>query len=316
MEQEREKGRLKEQEKEQLQRELQARLERHQEQTEMGEADFAEIKMLLRLLQQLDPQPEPDAARAYQNFEQHYLPKLQEETAAEEQGQDGTAKEQTQGRAVSGRMQKKAGRVQGRNVRRRLLRFGGMAAAVILLLFAVLNVGTYASSGVDFFTFLRQGGTGRSFVALGEDGQQAGESAEGMGYGFTNGIVCTSWEDVEDVVREQILIPEKSPKDMSLIKIRYWGGKYDLTVRAAYQSGDGREKLQVWIEKYSQRPTWQSVVHPEADFLEEEQIGELLCQVYVHQDEVIMYFYRGTELYTIFGNCTRQEIADFVGNMK
>lgn len=316
MEQEREKGRLKEQEKEQLQRELQARLERHQEQTEMGEADFAEIKMLLRLLQQLDPLPESDAARAYQNFEQQYLPKLQEETAADEQGQDGTAGEQTQGRAVSGRMQKKAGRVQGRDVRRRLLRFGGMAAAMILLLFAVLNVGTYASTGVDFFTFLRQGGIGRSFVALGEDGQQSGEAAEGMGYGSNNAAEYASWEELPEEVKEQILIPEKSPEDMSISGLRYWGGKYNFTVNAIYQSGDGREKLQVWIERYSQRPTWQSVVNPEAEFEGEEQIGEQLCQVYTYQDEVMVFFYRETELYTVFGNCTRQEIADFVGGMK
>lgn len=316
MEQEREKGRLKEQEKEQLQRELQARLERHQEQTEMGEADFAEIKMLLLLLQQLDPLPEPDAARAYQNFEQHYLPKLQEETAADEQEQDGTAKEQTQGRAVSGRMQKKAGRVQGRNVRRRLLRFGGMAAAVILLLFAVLNVGTYASSGVDFFTFLRQGGTGRGFVALGEDGQQSGEAAEGMGYGSNNAAEYAAWEELPEEVQEQILIPERSPEDMSISGLRYWGGKYNFTVNAVYQSEEDEEKLQVWIERYSQRPTWQSVVNPEAEFEGEEQIGEQLCQVYTYQDEVMVFFYRETELYTVFGNCTRQEIADFVGGMK
>lgn len=298
-------GQEREKEKEQLKRELEARLKRHQEQTKMGKADSAEIEMLLKLLQQLDPLPEQDAELAYRRFEQSYLPKLGKEAA-----QAGNEAEQ-------GWKQGKTKRGQDRHtLRHRVLRYGGLAAAAVLLLFVILNAGTYASSGVDFFTLLRQGSTGRSFVALGEEGQQLGESGEGMSYGSANGTECASWEEVAEEVQEQILIPGSAPKNMDLIKVRYWGGKYDLTVRAAYQSGDGRAKLQVWIERYSQRPTWQNVVHPEAEFVEEEQIGELLCQVYTYQDEVILYFYRETELYTVFGNCTRQEIADFVDGMK
>lgn len=286
-------------EKEQLGRELEYRLEQHQKQERMSKADTAEVEALLKLLEQLKPLPKQSASQAYRRFEQKYLPKLQEEEAEREQpGESG-------------------GKKQGRHaLYRRFLRYGGLAAALLLLLFTALNVGTYASAGVDFFSFLQQSGTGRSFVALGEEEAATGAAEEGMEYDSNNGVECVRWEDLPEEVRKRILIPEALPANMEVEKIRYWGGKYDLTVRADYQSEDGKTRLQVWIEQYNQRPTWQSVVNPEAEFVAEEQLGELLCQEYTYQDEVILFFYQGTELYTIFGNCSRQEMEAFVGSMR
>lgn len=277
-------------EKELLREELKQRLKWYQERQTEEEIDEQEIEMILNLLEIMDPLPETEdeeeterAEKAYARFEQNYLPK-----------------------------EKKRGVLR----RNKVLRYAVLTAAAVLILFAVLNIGTYASAGVDFFTFLWQGGGGRSFVAVGEDVEGMAVEDEGMSYDSNDVAEFSSWDDLSEEVREQILIPTEVPEDMKLTRLRFWGGKYMRTVRATYESEDRQERMQIWIEKFSEYPVWQQVVNPDATFIEEKNICEQTCEIYSYEDETIVYFYRNTELYTVFGNCSAEEIESVISSME
>lgn len=223
-------------EKELLREELKQRLKWYQERQTEEEIDEQEIEMILNLLEIMDPLPETEdeeeterAEKAYARFEQNYLPK-----------------------------ERKRGVLR----RNKVLRCAVLTAAAVLILFAVLNIGSYASAGVDFFTFLWQGGGGRSFVAVGEDV----EGMDGMGTDMT--LDCNvnerqeykAWEELPQDILGQIIVPTEMPEGMELENVYCWSSKYIFTIKAYYTDGDSKRKIQVWIEKYEEVPTL-SLIH-------------------------------------------------------
>lgn len=277
-------------EKELLREELKQRLKWYQERQTEEEIDEQEIEMILNLLEIMDPLPETEdeketerAEKAYARFEQNYLPK-----------------------------ERKRGVLR----RNKVLRCAVLTAAAVLILFAVLNIGTYASAGVDFFTFLWQDGGGRSFVAVGEDVEGMAVEDEGMSYDSNDVAEFSSWDDLSEEVRGQILIPTEVPEDMKLTRLRILGGKYMSTANAVYENEDGKRKIQIWIEKFSVRPTWQQVVNADATFIEDISVDGRDCKVYTYEDEIIIYFYDEGALYTLFGSCSAEEIESVISGME
>ncbi len=279
-------------EKEQLRKELEQRLRWYHERQTEEEIDVQEIEMILNLLQIMDPLPETEgeeeaekAEKAYARFEKNYMPKAKKQDILR---------------------------------RNRVLRYAVLTAAAVLVLFAVLNIGTYASVGVDFFTFLWQGGGGRSFVAVGED-------VEGMGGMETDMTLdCNvndrqgykTWEELPQDILSQIIVPTEMPEGMELENVYCWSSKYIFTIKAYYADEDLKRRMQVWIEKYEEVPTWQQVVNADATFIEDISVGGRDCKVYTYEDENIIYFYEEGALYTLFGNCSVEEIESVISGME
>lgn len=247
--------------------------------------------MILNLLEIMDPLPETEdeeeterAEKAYARFEQNYLPK-----------------------------ERKRGVLR----RNKVLRCAVLTAAAVLILFAVLNIGSYASAGVDFFTFLWQGGGGRSFVAVGEDV----EGMDGMGTDMT--LDCNvnerqeykTWEELPEDILSQIIVPMEMPEGMELENVYCWSSKYIFTIKAYYTDGDSKRKIQVWIEKYEEVPTWQKSTNEDSVFVKEKEINGEKCSFYTNDKDSIVYFLRGSQLYTVWGNCDVDDMESVVSSM-
>lgn len=278
-------------EKELLREELKQRLKWYQERQTEEEIDEQEIEMILNLLEIMDPLPETEdeeeterAEKAYARFEQNYLPK-----------------------------ERKRGVLR----RNKVLRCAVLTAAAVLILFAVLNIGSYASAGVDFFTFLWQGGGGRSFVAVGEDV----EGMDGMGTDMT--LDCNvnerqeykTWEELPEDILSQIIVPMEMPEGMELENVYCWSSKYIFTIKAYYTDGDSKRKIQVWIEKYEEVPTWQKSTNEDSVFVKEKEINGEKCSFYTNDKDSIVYFLRGSQLYTVWGNCDVDDMESVVSSM-
>lgn len=278
-------------EKELLREELKQRLKWYQERQTEEEIDEQEIEMILNLLEIMDPLPETEdeeeterAEKAYARFEQNYLPK-----------------------------ERKRGILR----RNKVLRCAVLTAAAVLILFAVLNIGTYTSAGVDFFTFLWQGGGGRSFVAVGEDV----EGMDGMGTDMT--LDCNvnerqeykAWEELPEDILSQIIVPTEVPEGMELENVYCWSSKYIFTIKAYYTDGDSKRKIQVWIEKYEEVPTWQKSTNEDSVFVKEKEINGEKCSFYTNDKDSIVYFLRGSQLYTVWGNCDVDDMESVVSSM-
>lgn len=278
-------------EKELLREELKQRLKWYQERQTEKEIDEQEIEMILNLLEIMDPLPETEdeeeterAEKAYARFEQNYLPK-----------------------------ERKRGILR----RNKVLRCAVLTAAAVLILFAVLNIGTYASAGVDFFTFLWQGGGGRSFVAVGEDV----EGMDGMGTDMT--LDCNvnerqeykAWEELPEDILSQIIVPTEVPEGMELENVWCWNGRYTFTVKAYYVDNDRKKKIEVWIEQYEEAPTWQNSTNEDAVYAEEKEVNGEDCFFYTNDKDCIVYFLRGSQLYTVMGNYGIDDMESVVLSM-
>lgn len=278
-------------EKELLREELKQRLKWYQERQTEEEIDEQEIEMILNLLEIMDPLPETEdeeeterAEKAYARFEQNYLPK-----------------------------ERKRGVLR----RNKVLRCAVLTAAAVLILFAVLNIGTYASAGVDFFTFLWQGGGGRSFVAVGEDV----EGMDGMGTDMT--LDCNvnerqeykTWEELPEDILSQIIVPMEMPEGMELENVWCWNGRYTFTVKAYYLDNDRKKKIEVWIEQYEEAPTWQNSTNEDAVYAGEKKVNGEDCSFYINDKDCIVYFLRGSQLYTVMGNYSIDDMESVVSSM-
>ena len=278
-------------EKELLREELKQRLKWYQERQTEEEIDEQEIEMILNLLEIMDPLPETEdeeeterAEKAYARFEQNYLQK-----------------------------ERKRGVLR----RNKVLRCAVLTAAAVLILFAVLNIGSYASAGVDFFTFLWQGGGGRSFVAVGEDV----EGMDGMGTDMT--LDCNvnerqeykAWEELPQDILSQIIVPTEMPEGMELENVWCWNGRYTFTVKAYYLDNDRKKKIEVWIEQYEEAPTWQNSTNEDAVYAGEKKVNGEDCSFYTNDKDCIVYFLRGSQLYTVMGNYSIDDMESVVSSM-
>ena len=275
--------------KELLKEQLEQRLKWYQGKRTEEELDTQEIEMILNLLQLMDPLPETEeeterAEKAYARFEQDYQPK-----------------------------EKKPGVLR----RNKVLRYAVLTAAAVLILFAVLNVGTYASAGVDFFTFLWQGGGGRSFVAIGEDaeGMNSMETDMTLGCNVNERQEYEAWEELPEDILSQIIVPTEMPEGMELENVWCWIGRYTFTVKAYYVNHDRKDKIEIWIEQYEEVPTWQKSTNEDAVYAGEKKVNGEDCFFYTNEKDSIAYFLRGSQLYTVMGNYSVDDIESVVSSM-
>lgn len=283
--------------KEQLTEELKKRLRWYQEEASDEEVDADEIDAILNLLAQLEPEEQNKGKteeEAYRLFEEKYLPAFQKRmgTDAEKDGNNGRK------RHVMG---KKA------------VRYAAIAAAVVVLLFTALNIGTYAATKKGFFEFIWQNSSGKSFFVTGETTEDM-DSREGMGFDMNGIQEYGSWDELPEDVQNRIMMPMYIPENVSLKTLWFWGGKYAVTLKAFYT--DNENDLQIWIEQYEEENTWQQGIIEKPGKLEEKIIGERKCFYQKDGENIAIYFFDKSELYTIFGTCSIEEIEEVVKNMQ
>lgn len=261
---------------------LKERLKWYQEEATEEEMDPEEICAILALLEKWENPEVPimEVSDAYTAFCEHYL--------------------QTAGIPQPGKR-----RVY------RILRQAAVAIIVISVLFAALNLGTYAATGLDFFSLLSQRDGEKSFAIMGEENA----SNEEMNLSVSGDTYYASWEELPQEVLARIYVPMYIPESLELSSLRYWTDRNKETVRAAYGSQDGENRLRILIEQYEDFYTWQQDLGEEGDKLTKQKIGEIDCYWENQKDELMLYFFEGEELYTLQGNLSKQEMEKIVENM-
>lgn len=285
--------------KEQLTEELKKRLRWYQEEASDEEVDADEIDAILNLLAQLEPEEQNKGKteeEAYRLFEEKYLPEFQKRM-----GEDAERKENT------GRKRHIMGK--------KAVRYAAIAAAVVVLLFTALNIGTYAATKKGFFEFIWQNSSGKSFFVTGETTEDM-DSREGMGVDMNGIQEYDSWDELPEDVQNRIMMPMYIPENVSLKTLWFWGGKYAVTLKAFYANDNNEREMQIWIEHYEDQKTWQQAIQEDAMLLYEKNVNGEECFFYQYEDEVIVYFFAGTDLYTVFGNYSAEEIEQVVKNMQ
>lgn len=260
---------------------LKERLKWYQEEATEEEIDPEEINAILALLEKWEkPAADPlEVSDAYSLFCEHYL--------------------------------KAAG--MPRPARRkvyRILRQAAAAVIVVSILFAVLNLGAYAAAGQDFFSLLWQRDGEKSFVAMGGD-----TSKEGLDVWVDQDTYYSSWEELPQELLNQIYVPMYIPEGLELSSLRYQTDRNAGTARAVYGSLDGENRLKIWIEHYGDVYTWQQDLGEGGEKLTEQKIGEMDCYWEEQEEELMLYFFKGEELYTLQSNLSKQEMEKIVENM-
>lgn len=261
---------------------LKERLKWYQEEATEEEMDPEEICAILALLEKWENPEVPilEVSDAYTAFCEHYL--------------------QTAGIPQPGKR-----RVY------RILRQAAVAITVISVLFAALNLGTYAATGLDFFSLLWQRDGEKSFAIMG--GENA--SNEEMNLSVSGDTYYASWEELPQEVLDRICVPTYIPQGWELSSLRYWTDRNTSMIWAVYNSQDGENRLKIWIEQYEDFYTRQQDLGEEGEKLTKQKIGEIDCYWEEQEDERMLYFFEGEELYTLQGNLSKLEMEKIVENM-
>ena len=200
------------------------------------EFDEKEVDAITRLLDVLEPVHddtayEPGADAALKRFWERYGE--EEENAAMEDSvpEDGAsvtagpaslpdaeipkpdeeehfAEEKSAGETLADEVPAKSG--SGRKWRKRLIRIAvGVAACVVLLI--SVNVGSYALRKKSFFEIVREE-VGRTEITVTGNTEEFEESAN-------DSIECSSWEEIEEIVKENILMPTNITEEYDIVEM-------------------------------------------------------------------------------------------------
>lgn len=272
--------------KQQFAKELRKRLKWYQEEALPEEMDPEEIEDILHMLDRLEPMEEDDyftADKAFIRFQEEYLIKQE--------------KQDTKRRT------------------RKLFGYCGMAAALFLLVFTALNIGTYATTQKGFFAFIMQSDSGKSFFITGEGGEDTDET-KSMDFGMSGTNEYADFTDLPPEILSCICIPRYIPAGMEQERLTLYKETYSEMIKAGYSGEEQTLRLEIWIERYADEQAWQQAVNPEAVFMEQKIIGERECRFYQYMEEYFVYFFEADKLYTIVGNCPVSELCKIVENMQ
>ena len=124
--------------------------------------------------------------------------------------------------------------------RRRLIRVAVGAAACVVLLISV-NVGSYAIRNKSFFEIVREGAGRTEITVTG--------NVEGFEENEDDSIECSSWDDAEKLVGENILKPEFIPDGYELKSLSYQYSELRKTIIGCYENREG-DSLEFRINVY------------------------------------------------------------------
>ena len=198
---------------------------------------------------------------------------------------------------------------RGSKWRKRLIRIAIGTAACVVLLISV-NVGSYALRKKSFFEIVREE-VGRTEITVTGNTEEFEENAEGIFDKESNAIGCSSWEEVEEIVGEEVLQPSYMPKDYELTRITIQVLETKQVVTAKYNNKNGkyfRFKIDIYKEKYRE-----DVVqyNSEWKYLGEDE-SKYKAQYYCKDEIIESFFSQGKNIYYILSNENIDIIKDVI----
>ena len=175
--------------------------------------------------------------------------------------------------------------------RRRLIRAAVGAAACVVLLISV-NVGSYAIRNKSFFEIVREGAGRTEITVTG--------NVEGFEENEDDSIECSSWDDAEKLVGENILKPEFIPDGYELKSLSYQYSELRKTIVGWYEKEDGkflRIRIKVYPEEFKK-----GVLQYDRNWTLVEKIEEKNVQFYGCEGMIEASFSKEKCLYYILSN--------------
>lgn len=253
------------------------------------EVNTEEIEKILNLLDQLAPQEQENTDTlspedAFAQFEKEYENRAEKLSLS---ARNGTLPDFT-----SNAKPEKKNSV-------RVLRYAGIAAAVIVLTVTILNAGAYAAAGKGFFELITNRGNTMGNLYMGTD-------ESGLDMHSQEKTVYRSWEEVPQELKDKILLPSYLPDGVESESIAVWNdpGEY---VEIKYYDGNRMEEVfKVSIRLFDQMVMKNEFTIPNGDFLVTERIGDRDYYLYRTENDSTIYFYIDNNLYCISGQTTEE----------
>ena len=191
--------------------------------------------------------------------------------------------------------------------RKRLIRIAIGAAACVVLLISV-NVGSYALRKKSFFEIVREE-VGRTEITV------TGNTEEFEGEG-DNVVECSSWEEAEKIVDEDILMPTYVPEGYELESLIIQNSESRKVIVGRYEKGEEfflRIRINIYNEEYKKYmmqydQNWNTVD-------ENESINQEI-QYTDNGNEVEAFFTRGNGMYYISNNEGMEILEQVVDGMQ
>lgn len=195
---------------------------------------------------------------------------------------------------------------RGSKWRKRLIRIAIGTAACVVLLVSV-NVGSYALRKKSFFEIVREE-VGRTEITVTGNTEEFEENAD-------DAVECSSWEEVEEIVGEDILTPTYLPKEYKLISLTVLSLEPRKIIVARYENLYGYY-FKIEVDVYQDDYRLGAIQHNKSwDLLEE--TGSAYNEQYYSKDGLIeAYFTNNKEVYYIQSNESIEIIKRVISEMK
>lgn len=188
--------------------------------------------------------------------------------------------------------------------RKRLIRAAVGAAACVVLLISV-NVGSYAIRNKSFFEIVREGAGRTEITVTG--------NVEGFEENEDDSIECSSWDDAEKLVGENILKPEFIPDGYELKSLVVQNASLRKTVIGWYNDESGHF-MRVHIKVYEEDFKKDTVQYGgDWDLIKED--AEKHIQFYNQKDEFVALFSTGKCIYYVLNNESLETLENIVGGI-
>ena len=204
---------------------------------------------------------------------------------------------------VSGKHGRKAsGRRRG-GWRRIAVRIGiGLAACLVLLV--TVNVGCYAIKEKSFFEIVREG-VGRTEITV------TGNVGEDFEISANEAMKCSSWDEVEKLVGEDIDVPKDIPQTYKLESLEVQSSELSKTVVAWYKDEEDHF-LRIHIKVYQENFTKDIVMYEKEWTMISEKDG---IQFYTNNEAYIALFSKDRSMYYILNNDTLDNLEKIVAGI-
>lgn len=195
---------------------------------------------------------------------------------------------------------------RGSKWRKRLIRIAIGTAACVVLLVSV-NVGSYALRKKSFFEIVREE-VGRTEITV-------TGNTEGIEEQENSVVVCSTWEEVEKLVGEKILIPLYLPEEyvVSNISVQYLETKN--IVKAKYDDEQGhyfKFEVNIYQEEYRQEILQ---YNDDWNYLGGDDSGKN-TQYYCNNELIEAFFSQDKSVYYIFSNDDLEVVKEVIKRME
>lgn len=195
----------------------------------------------------------------------------------------------------------------------RAVRWTAITVSAVSIMFAGLNIGTYATAKMGFFEFISKNGSSWEFFITGEREEDTGN--EGFEIGNMAKNQYQSWEEVKEVAGENLLMPEYIPEGFELSSLVIHGGEDQDIIEAGYIERD-RCDFQIVVRQYVRDESFYNMFYGEEDY--KEKFLPSGREVYYNQqeNETTAWFLEGEFSYCVDGKITLDEIIMIIENMR